>query len=140
MDTEERSELGKRSRRAGKAFEVKVRKELESNGWIVARWTKKVEEGQLVDSKPKFNPYTRMAQSVSTGFPDFVVFIPNRTNVDYKFQVKLVECKLRGKLDKEEKEQARVYNFLGFEVIIASEYIDENGRKKIRFVSTMADP
>lgn len=34
---------GKTSRRLGKAFEVKVKKDLEDKGWIVVRWDKQVE-------------------------------------------------------------------------------------------------
>jgi len=38
-----KSVIGKKARAAGGRFELKVRQELESMGWIVARWTNTVE-------------------------------------------------------------------------------------------------
>lgn len=80
---------GKKSRAAGKAFEIKVRANLESHGWIVMRNTNDVEWpesnieyppeeriGIFKQAKPKwvFNPIIkrRIPISSQTGFPDFV--------------------------------------------------------------------
>ena len=38
-----RSKRGKKSRAAGARFELKVRKDLEKNGWTVAKWTNQIE-------------------------------------------------------------------------------------------------
>lgn len=120
MDRSERSIIGRNSRKAGKRFENDVMHDLESKGWIVARWTKKVENGELVNNKPKFNPFTKRIQSLSTGFPDFILIKFDEAGVC----VQLLECKLRGKLDKAEKEQIRVLNSLGFVVTIAEKTDD----------------
>lgn len=75
--TEEKSKQGKKNRRKGGEFELKVRKDLESKGWIVAKWTNNVEFGKVVDigkliaAKRKFNPFSK-ALSLGTGFPDFI--------------------------------------------------------------------
>jgi hypothetical protein len=93
--------MGKTSRAAGKAFELKVRHDLESKGWIVCKWSNNVEFGQgsvvidlstqdtekgilgkamcnsgkLIPAKHTFNPFTK-AMSAGNGFPDFVVMMP----------------------------------------------------------------
>lgn len=158
--------MGKKSRAAGKAFELRVRAELEKTGWIVDRWTNQVEWGilvgdmnefipkkwkeltlkdgthypgpvaRLVPAKPKFlfNPRTRTRQMIGmhSGFPDFIAFkiaetplvdlIPRVKNYglpsDYgeikeikqegfNYKIIAIECKINGKLDKEEKEKCR---------------------------------
>jgi hypothetical protein len=43
MKNENKVKMGKNSRAKGKAFELKVRHDLESKGWIVVRWDKQVE-------------------------------------------------------------------------------------------------
>ena len=43
MKTEDRRKLGKKTRAQGGAFELRVRKDLESKGWIVDKWTNNVE-------------------------------------------------------------------------------------------------
>ena len=111
--------MGKKSRRQGKAFELSVRKDLESKGWIVCRWDKQVnlETNQLENSKPKFNPYTRSIMNMSSGFPDFLILMNQGAN----WKIKLVECKMNGVLDKEEKEKIEwIQNNLYIKVDIAS--------------------
>lgn len=80
-----KSEEGKKSRASGKAFELKVRKDLEKKGWIVCRWSNNVEFnetvrlpeqkvvkfGVLIPAKHTFNPFTK-AMSAGNGFPDFI--------------------------------------------------------------------
>ncbi len=80
---------GKKNRAAGQRFELKVRKDLESKGWVVDRWSNNVEFwkecikgkkeliydweehslpfGKVVPAKSIFNMRT-------TGFPDFIAF------------------------------------------------------------------
>ncbi|MCH7534192.1 MAG: hypothetical protein IH948_00300 [Bacteroidetes bacterium] len=49
---EDKRLIGKRSRAAGARFELKVRKDLESKGWIVSKWMNNVEfvETELKDT------------------------------------------------------------------------------------------
>ena len=139
---------GKKSRAAGQRFELKVRKDLESKGWIVDKWTNNIkftEEdiglnedlgngerfvsdiqkaiwGKLIPAKHKFRgPGIPMA--IGTGFPDFITF---RTSVDvrrdkYYYDVVGVECKSNGYLDKEEKEKCKwlLDNHIFSKIIIA---------------------
>ncbi len=74
---------GKKNRASGAAFERKVRKDLESKGWIVDKWSNNVSEvyeqdvgeyvRQLEPAKHKFRgPGIPMV--MGTGFPDFVCF------------------------------------------------------------------
>ena len=71
-----KSSLGKRSRAAGKLFELKVRHDLESSGWTVCKWTNTVdlENNKLIQAKSKFNPFTRRVMSEGSGMPDFLAF------------------------------------------------------------------
>ena len=73
--------MGKSSRAAGKAFELKVRKDLEKKGWIVCKWSNNISdviqtdigeyERKLIPAKHTFNPFTK-AMTVGHGFPDFI--------------------------------------------------------------------
>lgn len=72
---------GKTNRRLGKAFEVLVRKDLEKKSWIVNRWNNNlnlIQEDigefnfECVQSKPKFNPFTKSLMMNTSGFPDYV--------------------------------------------------------------------
>lgn len=88
-----KSQIGKASRAAGGRFELKVRKDLESKGWIVSKWMNNVSlvpdykdikdyikeklksdiTGFLIPAKHKFRgPGIPMA--IGTGFPDFIIF------------------------------------------------------------------
>jgi hypothetical protein len=160
MVDQEKVKMGKASRKAGKAFEIEVRNDLESKGWIVVRWDKNIkleiqtkspdvdfeEEGnkkiikiteyqrtvgKLITAKHTFNPYTK-AMSAGNGFPDFVCikFIPDvqRLNHDFLFDVKLVECKMSGKLDRLEKDKIEwIKQNLHIPVLLAiRDYPEEN--------------
>lgn len=118
----DKKKQGKKNRAAGQRFELKVRKDLESKGWIVDKWTNNVDlsdysideegedelgrydvcsPGKLIPAKRKFRgPGIPMA--IGTGFPDFVIFRPAGT---YHYVVYGVEVKSNGYLDKEEKEK-----------------------------------
>ena len=93
---------GKLNRAAGARFELKVRNKLESEGWVVDKWTNNVdlEEKKLVKAKRKFNPY-RKVLGIGTGFPDFIAF----KSKGKKYDIIGVEVKTSGYLDKEEKEK-----------------------------------
>ena len=101
---------GKKNREIGARFELKVRKDLESKGWIIDRWTNNIEFneeniglnedlgngkrfvsdvqkavlGKLVTAKPKtlFINGRRVIINMWTGFPDFVAF----RNVKHKIE------------------------------------------------------
>ena len=118
MDKAERSRLGRKSRAAGKRFEVKVRDDLEDKGWIVVRWNKNVEDNHLITSRGKFNPFTQRVQNMSSGFPDFLCI---KTGYEIGWDVQLVECKLRGILSKKEKEKIDWIHYnLGIHCFVAS--------------------
>ena len=96
-------EKGRKSRKSGGDFELKVRKDLEAKGWTVAKWPNNVdmETKKVIPAKRKFNPFSK-AMTLGTGFPDFVAFqlVGERT-----YNVIGVESKLNGTLSKEEKEK-----------------------------------
>jgi len=101
MDT--KSEAGRKGRVKGRLFELKVRKEMEAQGWNVAKWTNNVEfsensVGVMIPAKRKYNPFTKFA-SFGNGFPDFIAF--KRESESY--QVIGIEVKSAGYLDKEER-------------------------------------
>ncbi len=130
-----KSQIGKAGRAAGARFELKVRKDLESKGWIVSKWMNNVEfniefqgdavqtipdevvVGKMIPAKHKFRgPGIPMA--IGTGFPDFIAFkwekeILNKIKNDCivgTYDAFLcnnigVECKSNGYLDKVEKEK-----------------------------------
>ena len=52
----EKSKQGKKNRQAGARFELKTRKDLESQGWIVDKWSNNVDIGNnsLIPAKHKF--------------------------------------------------------------------------------------
>jgi len=99
---------GKKSKKSGADFELKVRRDLESKGWTVAKWTNNVdlEKQEIVTAKKGmvFNPFfKRMTPTLSsTGFPDFIAFqlVGEKT-----YNVIGVESKINGILPREEKEK-----------------------------------
>jgi len=94
---------GKKNRAAGARFELKVRRDLESKGWIVDKWGNNIELtlkvysplevetkeeksktiikiknkeeliGKLIPAKRKYNPFNKV-MAIGTGFPDFIAF------------------------------------------------------------------
>lgn len=103
---------GKKNRAAGARFELKVRKDLEANGWITDKWTKNIdlETRTLIPAKRKFNPFSRI-MSIGTGFPDFIAFksIVGKKEDDFQaYKIIGVESKLNGFLDKKEKEKCEL--------------------------------
>ena len=118
---------GKRNRAAGNRFELKVRKDMESKGWILDKWTNNVdlEEGKIIPAKRKFNPFLKIL-GIGTGFPDFIAI---KNNNKKKKEIIGVEVKVRGYLDKKEKEKCKFYlkKRLFSKILIAKE--KKNGRK-----------
>jgi hypothetical protein len=118
------SKRGKKGRAAGTRFEAKVRANIESKGWIVDKWSNNVDlqEGKIVKSKRKFNPYLRIL-GIDTGFPDFVAFKRKKELYD----VIGIEVKSNGWLDKQEKEKC---NFLLKNNIFNKIIIAKKGKKR----------
>ena len=101
------SKQGKKNRAAGSRFELKVRKDLEAQGFILDKWTNNVdmEQGKIVPAKRKYNPFLR-ALSIGTGFPDFIAI---KQIQEGSYNIIGVEVKINGTLSKIEKEKCRFY-------------------------------
>jgi len=124
---------GKKARASGARFELRVRKDLESKGWVVDKWSNNVElpilkyelKGQyletdfkfakLIPAKRKYNGPGR-PMAIGTGFPDFIVFkigaqLTQSFNNNFSIQtgtfIAGVEAKSNGYLDKVEKEKCK---------------------------------
>ncbi|MGR3175084.1 MAG: hypothetical protein ACUZ8N_10850 [Candidatus Scalindua sp.] len=116
---------GKANRAKGMRFELKVRKDLESKGWIVDKWTNNVDldwcepYGKLHPAKSnRFNLR-------STGFPDFIAFkkmTKSSEDAPGYFDLMGVEVKTNGYLSKQEKEKCSWYleNNIFSKILIAS--------------------
>jgi hypothetical protein len=106
--SKEKIKKGKSAKKSGSDFELKVRKDLESKGWILAKWSNNVdlEKQEIISAKKGmvFNPFFRrmMPTLSSTGFPDFIAFQLVGENV---YNVIGIESKTNGTLSKEEKEK-----------------------------------
>jgi len=122
---------GKANRASGARFELKVRKDLESKGWIVSKWMNNIDYDidkygnkvytKLIPAKHKFRgPGIPMA--IGTGFPDFIAYkfiqgFPKKEdevllcsdglNISMYdgWEIIGVEVKSNGYLTKEEKEK-----------------------------------
>jgi len=138
-------EKGGKSRASGSQFELKVRKDLESQGRIIDKWTNNIEfekdadnqiipqTGKMIISR-KYNPFKKML-IIGTGFPDFISIKHVR---DELYSVIGVEVKMNGILSKTEKEKCRWYlkNKIFSRILIAKkgekrrgiEYVDFNER------------
>jgi len=123
---------GKQSRAQGAKFELKVRTELESQGWIMDKWTNNVdlEENKIVKAKRKYNPFKKMLV-VGTGFPDFIAF----KKLDKNYEVIGVESKMNGTLSKIEKEKCVWYlkNEIFSKILIAKKGEKRGGIEYLNF-------
>ena len=155
MEEKNKKIQGKKNRQAGARFELKVREDLEKEGWIVDKWTNNVEFShlcelptRLVAAKHKFRG-KGIPMMLGAGFPDFICFKHNEWKNekikkfllgDMKQTIIIgVEVKLNGILKKEEKEKAKwlLDNNIFSKILIASrgdkcgtikykEFYDEN--------------
>lgn len=136
----DRKKIGKRNRINGAIFEKLVRKDLESEGWIVSRWQNNVEffeeENQIPDEDGKC-VYAKLIPAKasrfrlsSTGFPDFICLM----ELEKDYNVIGVEVKTNGILSKEEKEKCAwlIENNIFSKILIASKYKEKN-RVKIKY-------
>jgi hypothetical protein len=123
-----KTQQGKKNRKAGRNFELKVRKNLESKGLVVSKWMNQVEfmngEGKLVPAKHKFAGFGRPL-IFGSGFPDFIVLkiqvYPEGTTKAL-YEVIGVEAKTNGYLDKDEKNKCLwlLKNQIFSKILIAS--------------------
>jgi len=99
---ESKSTRGKRARSSGKRFEIKVRENLEENGYIVVKWTNQIDfqKNKIVPARNKFNPFLKRVMSEGSGYPDYLIYhIISRRIIG-------LECKTYGYLDREEKKRS----------------------------------
>ncbi len=111
---------GRSSKARGARFELKVRKDLESKGRVVDKWSNNVDlesetplgvpqntegRGKLVTSKKIFNPFKKIMVP-GAGFPDFISI---KHVHDEMYSVIGVEVKTNGILSKIEKEKCAWY-------------------------------
>lgn len=130
--------MGKKSKASGAAFELRTRKDLEEDGWIVDKWSNNVEcikydnqegyfsgEFKLSPAKHKFRGMG-IPMAMGTGFPDFIIFKPRPRGGDViyeeTFDIIGVECKTNGYLDKIEKGKCKwlLENNIFSKILIAS--------------------
>ena len=128
---------GRKNRNRGRVFESKVRADLESKDWIVAKWANQVdlENNKLVPAKHKFNFFTKV-MAMGTGFPDFIAF--KKIGIDNV--IIGVESKVGKYLDKIEKVKAQwlLDNKIFSEIRIA--YKDSSSIKYRNFLDTKNIP
>jgi len=128
-----KSRQGKLNRAAGARFELKVRSELEAQGWVIDKWTNNVDlqEDKLAKAKRKYNPFKKML-IVGTGFPDFIAF---RKKGKQSYEVMGVEVKRNGWLDKTEKEKCRWYlEHKIFSRILVAKAVKNGRRLNVEYV------
>ena len=107
---EEKSKIGKKSRRDGKLFEISTRRDLEARGWTVCKWGNKVEfdedgDGKLTIAKSKYNPFLKRVMNEGSGWPDHIAFRHNKEH-PHLFDVMGFESKRAKYLDSVEKRMA----------------------------------
>ena len=110
--------MGKKSKASGAALELRTRKDLEEDGWIVDKWSNNVEcmkydnqegyfsgEFKLSPAKHKFRGMG-IPMAMGTGFPDFISIKHVHSEL---YSVIGVEVKMNGILSKIEKEKCAWY-------------------------------
>ena len=126
-------EEGRKSKISGREFELRVREDLESKGWIVDKWSNNVDMiglGRIVSAKKKFNPFSKI-MTIGTGFPDFIAM--QKMGVG-RYKVIGVEVKISGDLSREEKLKGKWYlkNEIFAEFLVAKR-VKEKNRIRIEY-------
>ncbi|NPE27013.1 hypothetical protein HNV12_03360 [Methanococcoides sp. SA1] len=126
---------GGKSRAAGGAFELRVRKDLEAKGWTVDKWSNNVDmdSNRVVPCRRVFKPIGlgRSVMTIGTGFPDFVAF-DRRDNL---FEVIGIEVKMNGTLSREEKEKCCWLLERGiFSQILIASKVKERNRVHVKYL------
>jgi hypothetical protein len=142
----DKSTQGKKSRSKGKAFELKVRADLEKDGWIISKWCNNVSEPfeqdigeyirKLIPAKAQYNPFFKRIVGEGSGFPDFIVYrkceMVSVCN-EKSYHIFGVECKSGAGLDKKEKDKCR---WLLENKIFCKIWIATKGEKRGQIVYT----
>jgi hypothetical protein len=141
MNKKDFAKQGRLNRAAGARFELRVRKELEANGWITDKWTKNVdlESKELIAAKRKFNPFNKV-MTIGTGFPDFIAFksiLDHKVDDFHAHKVIAVESKSNGLLNKKEKEKCNylLENNIFKEILIAKKGEKRASIEYINFIT-----
>ena len=141
-------EQGRKNRIKGLSFELKIRRDLEKQKWIVSKWQNNLD---YPDNNINLPPEKRkdykcvpakmgVYRTNQNGFPDFICYKKNkgakgitRGFGDIGFKIIFVEVKTKGYLVKEEKEKALWYLENGYcsEFYVASELNKEIKYKRI---------
>lgn len=131
------SKQGKKNRAAGSRFELKVRKDLEAEGYILDKWTNNVDfsdetgKGKIIPAKRKYNPFLR-ALSIGTGFPDFIGIKIAKKG---KHDVIGIEVKRNGYLNKIEKKKCAFYLKMRlFSKILIAKAIKDGRKINIEYI------
>ncbi len=134
--------IGKQNREAGARFERKVRKDLESKGWIVDKWSNNVEfekiaqeillspinsKGKLIPAKHKFRG-KGIPMAIGTGFPDFIAFTKEK-----EWKCFVDEYKIRYTNRKLDKDQASFQVVIGVEAK-SNGYLNKEEKEKCRWL------
>ena len=132
LDKIDKKTQGKRNLEKGRRFENKVRKDLESKGWIVSRWQNNVElvctKVEPLKENPNFVKEVRFIgeliparqgrfRKTSTGFPDFIAY--KIITLDELYQKLRTNTKVEGII----KTPTREYNNLADLFKAASQYL-----------------
>ncbi len=119
-----RRRQGKLNRAAGARFELKVRNKLESEGWVMDKWTNNVdlEKGKLIKVKNLFLGPGKPLM-LGAGFPDFIAFRTKGKN----YEIIGVEARTIGRLSEEERGKCR---FLLKKRIFSKILIAKKGKKR----------
>ena len=113
---------GKKNNLDGAAFELKVRKMFEGEGWIVSKYQNNInlDTDEIVMAKGYYIPGRGL--TLGKGFPDFVMFrkIESINTYEESYDMQFVECKRNIKrLSKEEKQKLQVLHEQGHKCYIA---------------------
>jgi hypothetical protein len=109
---------GKKNRQSGVRFELKVRKDLEKDGWFVSKFMNNVDIGNntLIPAKHRFRG-KGIPMVIGTGFPDFICFRPLLNKFSkYKSEIALVEIGRQNLINDMENEVKEIYDVVGVEV------------------------
>lgn len=102
----DKKKQGRLNRARGARHELKVRKFLQDEGWVVDKFGNNVdlEAGEIIKAKTRF--FRGRPLGIGVGFPDFIAF---KKNLYGHFSIIGVECKTNGTLSKLEKQKLQWY-------------------------------
>jgi len=101
-------QIGKRNRANGMAFELRVRKYLEQDGYFISKYPNNID----LENNKIFPAKRSRFGGVNQGFPDFIAWVPTgeKTCCEEQMDTYVVigfEAKSNGRLDKVEKAKAQ---------------------------------